>query len=115
MAGGADSAVVDFFNPVIPNLLNNLRRKIDFVMRWANAGTELNDQIRRFRVEFRMHLRNRTRDNAELGSFFSGMNKADSRCFWIDNVNCAAIGDVNAERDSPLIGDQAVASREMLI
>ena len=47
-----------------------------------------------------------------LGAFASGMRKTDRRRFWIDNVNCAAVGDVNPQRDATLIGDDAVAAGE---
>jgi hypothetical protein len=40
------------------------------------------------------------------------MHKANRRCFWINNVNGATVGDVNAERDTALIGDDAIARRE---
>ena len=34
---------------------------------------------------------------------------------WIDNVNGTAIGDVNAERDSALIGNETVATGEFFV
>ena len=34
---------------------------------------------------------------------------------WIDNINGAAIGDVNAERDSALIGNETVATGEFFV
>jgi hypothetical protein len=40
------------------------------------------------------------------------MNQTERRRFWIDNVNRATIGDINAQHDSTLIGDDAVAGGE---
>ena len=46
MAGGADAAVVNLFHAFAATLLDNFRREIDFIMRRANAGAQLNDEIR---------------------------------------------------------------------
>jgi hypothetical protein len=43
------------------------------------------------------------------------MDQANSGRVWIDNVNRAAIGDVNAEREFALIGDEAVVTAEFLV
>ena len=43
------------------------------------------------------------------------MNQTDRWRFRIDNVNRAAVGDVNAQRDTRLIGDDAVAAGKMLV
>jgi hypothetical protein len=40
------------------------------------------------------------------------MDKANRRRFWIHDVNCATVSDVNAERDAALIGDDAIARGE---
>jgi hypothetical protein len=40
------------------------------------------------------------------------MHKPDRRCSWIYNVNRAAVGDVNAERDTAFAGDEAIAAGE---
>jgi hypothetical protein len=37
------------------------------------------------------------------------MHKADRRRFWIHHVNRATISDINAERDTALIGNDAIA------
>src|SRR6266705_5493758 len=41
------------------------------------------------------------------------MDKTDGRRFWIDNVNRATIGDMNAEQNFSLVGDNAVATVEL--
>src|SRR5207253_8916643 len=61
------------------------------------------------------HLLDRFRNNSPLGAFLAGMDEANRRHFWIDNVNRAAIGHVNAERDPFLIRDEAVAAGEFFI
>ena len=43
------------------------------------------------------------------------MDETDGRRVWIDNVDRAAISDVNAERDFSLIRDDAVAPRELFV
>src|SRR4029077_19258687 len=40
------------------------------------------------------------------------MHKANRRCFWINNVNRATVSDVNAEGDTALIGNDAIARGE---
>ena len=43
------------------------------------------------------------------------MNETHRRRFWIDNINGAAVGDVNSERDFSLVCNQPVATCEFLI
>ena len=43
------------------------------------------------------------------------MNEPDRRRLWIDNVNSAAVGDINAERDPALICNETIASGEMFV
>jgi len=115
IAGGADAAVVDFPHALVATLLDNFRRKIDLVMRRTNAGTELHDQIVRLRCKLLDHLGDCIRNDAELCPLAAGMHQTDSRRFWIDNVNSATVGDVNAKRDSRLICDEAVAACQMFV
>lgn len=115
MAGGADAAFVDLFHALGAALLDDLRREIYFIMRRANAGTELHDHVRGFASESRSHLLDCFRGNGQLGSFFPGMHEADGGCDWIDDVNGAAVGHVNAECDAALISDETVATCEVLI
>ena len=96
-------------------LFGDLRREVDFIMRRANARTQLHNQLGRIRTEMFAHLLNRFRRDFLLGSFFSGMNKPDRRRFGIDNVNRAAIGNVNAERDFFLVRNQSVATGEFFV
>jgi len=96
-------------------LANNFGGEIGLVMRWTNTGAELHDHVGRSRSEAFSHLRNCFADNAELGAFATGMRQTDSRRFWIDNVNSATVGNVNAQRDTVLIGDNAVTAGKMFI
>src|SRR5262249_13218605 len=57
-------------------------------------------------------LPDRVRHDAELRAFATGMHQTDGRCFRIDDVNSAAVRDVNAQHDPALIGDDAVAAGE---
>jgi len=115
IASGADTAIVDFPHALVATLLDNFRREIDLVMRRTNAGTELHDQIGRLRSELLDHLDDCIRNDAELGPFAAGMDETDGWRIWIDNVNSAAVSDMNAERDTRLICNEAVAAGEMLI
>jgi len=63
----------------------------------------------------RFHLRDGIRDHAMLSAFFSGVHETNRRFFWIDNVNRATIGDVNAKRDFSLIRDDTVATSELYV
>src|SRR5437588_8862602 len=83
-------------------------------MRRTDAGTELHDHVRGIRPEPINHLPDRVRNDAELGAFAPGMHQTDRRCFRIDDVKSAAVGDVNAERDAALIGDDAIAAGELV-
>jgi len=107
--------VMNFFDAERATLPNNFRGEIDFVVRRTNAGTKLHDQVRGIRAEAIDHLRNRVRDDAELGAFAPGMHQTDSRRFGIDNVNRATIGHVNAERDTESIRNDAVATGEFFV
>lgn len=86
--------------------------EIDFVVGWANAGTQLHDQVSGVGAEAFNHLSDRVCDDAKLGAFASGMRKAGCRRFWIYDVDCATVGDINPERDVALIGDNAVGRGE---
>ena len=82
-------------------------------MRRANTGAELHDHVRRIGAEAINHLPDCVGNDAEFRAFATGMNQTDSRRFWIDNVNRAAVSDVNAQHDSLLIGDDAIAAGEI--
>jgi hypothetical protein len=108
--GSARAGVVDVLNADRATLPADFGGKIDFVVGWPNTRTKLHDHVRGMGAEAFNHLSDRICDDAELGSFASGMHKANRRCFWIHDVNCATVGDVNAERDTALIGDDAIAT-----
>ena len=112
MTGSARAGVVDVLNIQRATLADDLRSEIDLVVGWANAGTELHDYLRGIGPEAFNHLSDRVCDDTKLGSLAAGMHKANSRRCWIYDVNCATISDVNAERDTALIGDNAIARGE---
>jgi hypothetical protein len=90
----------------------DFRSEIDLVAGWANTGTELHDHVRGIGPEAFNHLSDRVCHDTKFGSFAPGVHKANCRRCWIDDVNCATIGDVNAERETALIGDNAIARGE---
>ena len=107
--------VMNFLHAERATLPDNFRSEIDFVTRRTNTRAELHDHVCGIGAEALNHLRNRARDNAELGAFTPGMHQTDSRRFWIDNVNGATIGDVNAERDTESIRNDAVTTGEFFV
>ena len=113
MAGSTDAALVNFVHALGAALFDDFRAEIDFVMWRTNAGAQLHNQVERLRSEARAHLRNRIRDDAQLGPFAAGMNETDGRRFSIDNINRATIGDMNAEQNFPPVGDDSIATGEL--
>jgi hypothetical protein len=100
---------MDLFDVERAALPDNFNGEIDFVVRRTNAGTQLHDHICGIGTEAISHFQNGVRDDAELGTFASGVHKANRGGFGVDEINCATVGDVNAEGDAPLIRDNAVA------
>src|ERR1043166_745692 len=103
---------MDFFHAQRTTLPDNFGSEIDFVMWRTNTRAELHDHVRGIGSEVINHLPDRVRDDAELGAFASGMHETDRGRFWIDNVNCAAVSDVNTRCDTALVGNDAVAAGE---
>ena len=81
-------------------------------MRRTNAGTELHDEIARRRIKMLSHLRDRLRNDRQLGSLFARMDKANDVPNGIDHENRATIRDVDPQGNAALICDQAVCARE---
>ena len=112
LTGGARAGVVDVLNAKRATLPGYFGGEIDFVVGWANARTELDDHIRGIGAEAFNHLSDCVCHDAKLGAFTAGMHKADRRRCWIYDVNCATVSDINAERDTALIGNNAIAARK---
>ena len=112
VTGSAHAGIVNFFHAESTTLPDNLRREIDLVMRRTNTWAELHNHACGIGAEAFNHLSDRVCDDAKLGAFASGMDKANRRRFWIYDVNCATVCDINAERDTALIGDNAIARGE---
>lgn len=87
---------MDLLNAECAALPDDFGGEIDFVVRRANARTELHDHVRGIGAEAINHFPDRIRDDAELGAFAAGMHKANRGCFGVNDVNCATVGDVNA-------------------
>ena len=93
----------------------DLRGEIELVVRRANAGTELNNEIGRGRSKLSDHLVDRGRHYPKLGAFFARVDEANGAANRIDEINRAAIGDVNAETNATLICNQPVAVLETFV
>src|SRR4029450_12894068 len=110
--GSARAGIVEVLNAECATLPADFSGKIDFVVGWANTRAELHDHVRRIGSEAFSHLSDRVFDDAKLGAFAPRVHQANCLSFWIYDVNCATIGDVNAEREVALICDNAIAAAE---
>src|SRR5262249_14776288 len=59
------------------------------------------------------HLRDCVGGDANFGAFASGMDQTNRRRFRIDDIDGAAVGDVNPEHNAALIGDDPVATGQL--
>ena len=107
--------IVNLFHSAVLALPNNFSGKIDFVVRRANAWTDLHDQVSRRRTKACVHLFDRSGDNTKSGPLFSRMNQAKTRFYWIDDINGGAIRYVNAEANFALVGKESVRAVEATI
>jgi hypothetical protein len=112
ITGGARAGVVDLPNAERATLPDDFGGKIDFIMRRPNAGAQLDDYVRGIGAEVFNHLSDCVCNNAELSAFPSRMHKANRRRFWIHDVNCATVGDVDPEGDAAPIRDKPIARGE---
>lgn len=55
IAGSADAAVANFLDACVATLPDDVRGKINFVMRWPNTGTQLYNKITRLNSETLPH------------------------------------------------------------
>src|SRR5437763_14491804 len=69
VARGADARGMNLLNSGSTTLLDDLRRKIDFVVRRPNTGAKLHDQLSRGRSGMFTHLPDRVCDNRSIGAF----------------------------------------------
>ncbi len=105
---GADAAVVNFTNAGVATLLQNLRGEIDFIVRRANAWTELHHEIRPVHAEIRAQQFDCVADNAKGAAFLARVHETDGASLAIDEINSAAIRHINSETNIVLVGDQTV-------
>jgi hypothetical protein len=103
---------VDLLHAERATLPDDFGGNIDFVMGWANTRAELHNHARWIGAEPFNHLSDRVCYDTKLGAFASGMHKANRRRFWIYDINRATVSDVNAEGDTALIGNYAIARGE---
>lgn len=115
IARGADAAVVNFTDTSRATLRHDLRRKIDFVMRRANAWAELHDEVGSFHTEAIVQQLDGVSGDSERASFLAGVHKANGAAMSIGEINGTAISDINPETDIRLICDEAVAILEAVV
>ncbi len=115
VAGRADSGIEDRIDPQIAALPNDVGCEIDFIVRWPNTRAELNNEIGWTRTELSRHRFDCVWDDAEFRSFLAGMDETDRATNRIDEINRAAIGDVNAQTKSRLVRNDSVAICETFV
>ncbi len=115
MAGGADAALVNLAHTGGATLGHDLRREIDLVMRPANARAELHHQISGVHLKAIAQQLYCIRRDGKRTSFLARMHQPDSTPTSIDEINRAAIRDINPETNITLICDEAVAIFETAI
>ena len=91
-------------------LPHNLRSEIDLIVRRPNAGAELDNQIGSARTKVLRHRFNGIRDDTKLRPLLPRMHQANRIAHRIDQINRAAIGDVDAKANAALICDEAIAT-----
>ena len=52
IAGSADAAIENFLDACVATLPDDVRGKINLVVRWSNTGTELHNKIARCNLKF---------------------------------------------------------------
>lgn len=110
---GAGGAVVDGADSGSAGLGEDGGGEVDFVKRGADAGAELHDHFRGVAAEFALHFFNGDGRDAEFAAFAAGVQERDDAALGIDDKNGAAIGDVDAEADARVGGDESVGVRDL--
>ena len=82
--------------------------EVDFVKRRADARAELHDEAGRIASEFALHFPDGGGGDAEAGAVSAGVQQRDDAAFGIDEKDGAAVGDVDAEADARIGGDEAI-------
>ena len=95
-----------------PGLREDRGGEVDFVKRRADARAELHDDVRGLAAEFALHFLDRDRGDAEFGAFAPGVQQRDDAALGIDEEDGTAVGDVNAEADARVGGDEPVGTRD---
>jgi hypothetical protein len=104
----AGAAIKDLAHAGFPGLSDKIRREIHFVLRRTNAGTNLQEDIRRIAAKIVAHCRDRSRNDSKFGASLTGVDEANRSQSFVCNVDGSAVGDVNRQAESALIGDKSV-------
>ena len=108
IGGGAAGAIMHGGEAGFAALADDVGGEIQFVIGRADAGAELGDDVGTDAAVIFHHRLNGGGDDAELGAFFSTVDAADGAAHGIHEPHGAAVGDVDAEADSRIVGDEAV-------
>ena len=94
---------------------DDIRGEIDFVMRRANARAELDDESSAALPNCSFIASMASPAMPSSVPLLPGVHQTDAAADRIDEINRAAVGDVNPEADARLVGDQPVAAVKALI
>ena len=115
MTRRAAAVVVNFPHTCGTTLLDNLGGEIDFVMRGPNARAELRNEVGCLHPEAFVQQFDCVCGNSQCASFFARVDQTDSAEVAINEIKGAAIGDVDAETNIALVGNQSIAISEATI
>ena len=104
----AGAAIEDLAHAGFPCLSDKIRREIHFVLRRTNAGTNLQEDIRRIAAKIVAHCRDRSRNDSKFSASLSGVDEPNRSQLFVCKIDGSAVSDVNRQAKSALIGDKSV-------
>lgn len=107
---GADEGIVDFGNAGAGELGADGGGEVDFVMRRADAGGDLRDDVRGLGSGGGEEDFERGGGDVEFRAFAAGVGEGDAASVAVDKIDRGAIGDMDAEGDTASGGDEGVGS-----
>ena len=109
---GAESGIeiLLFENSGGPRLFANLGGKVDLVVRRSDTGAENYGEIARICPEGACHEGDSLPRDIEFCALLSGMEKGEGSRLLIQKIDCAAVGDMNAEEYPGLFGEESIGS-----
>ena len=110
ITGGADAAIVNFFDTGIAALPDNFRGEINLVMRRPNARAQLRNQITGSNSKLLTHRRDRVPNDSQGSSFLARMNQTNRPGISVNQIDRAAIGHIDSEADIALVRNQSITA-----